>query len=89
MVAQPVKQSVGIRRHPGDVSVTSELTDEDWLSSGSSVNSSRSTSVWNVGSFSNRSAPGFDSTVTEVAAFQPSNQRPLSSPQLSALPRLV
>ena len=40
---------------PGVVAVTSELSDDDWLSSGTLVNRSRSTSVWKVGSFSTRS----------------------------------
>ncbi len=51
---------------PGDASVTSELSDEDWLSSGSLSNNCRSTSVWVVGSVSTRSAPA--STVTDVFA---------------------
>jgi hypothetical protein len=48
---------------PGVARVTSELTD-DGLSKGSLSNSRLSTSVWNVGSFSTKSAPA--STVTEV-----------------------
>ena len=45
--------------------MTSELTDDDWLSSGSLSNRFLSTSVWNVGSFSTRSPPSA-STVTAV-----------------------
>src|SRR5580692_10161078 len=40
---------------PGDESVTSELSDDDWLSRGSLLNELRSRSVWKVESFSNRS----------------------------------
>ena len=40
---------------PGDANVTSELSDEDWLSSGSLSNIARSTSVWAVESVSIRS----------------------------------
>ena len=48
---------------PGLVSVTSELREEDWLSSGTVMNMSRSTSVWKVGSFSMRSPPASTFTV--------------------------
>src|ERR1700739_1520903 len=52
---------------PGVVSVTRELSEEDSLSSGTLMNMSRSTSVWNVGSVSPKSPE--DSTVTvELAA---------------------
>jgi len=49
---------------PEEASVTSELTEEDWLSRGSLSKSPRSTSVWADGSVSSRSAPL--STVTVV-----------------------
>src|SRR5258708_27867030 len=49
---------------PGVASVTSELTEDEALSRGSLSNRFLSTSVWNVESFSTRSAPA--STVTCV-----------------------
>ena len=66
VVAQAVEQAVGVGRDAGRRRVTSELSEEDWLSSGNFWNSSRSTSVWKVGSFSTRSAAA--STVTVVVA---------------------
>jgi hypothetical protein len=51
---------------PGVVAVTSELSEEDSLSSGTLIKSSRSTSVWKVGSFSTRSP--WASTVTVESA---------------------
>ncbi len=48
---------------PGEDRVISELNSEEELSSGSLENSCRSTSVWNVGSFSSKSDAS-PSTVT-------------------------
>ena len=53
---------------PGEASVTSELSDEDWLSSGRSLNSLRSISVCAVESFSIRSFPPSTVTVVVVPA---------------------
>ena len=55
MVAKPVEKTIGVGRNPGVVAVTSELSDDDWLSIGTLMNMSRSTSVWKVGSVSTRS----------------------------------
>src|ERR1700722_1136686 len=52
---------------PGEVSVTRELRDEDWLSSGTLWKRPRSTSVWNVESSSTRSPPPSTVTVLEAA----------------------
>src|SRR5580704_9027630 len=60
----PWKRPLESADTPGDASVTSELNEEDWLSSGTLLNKSRSTSVCPVGSFSTKSEPA--STVTEV-----------------------
>ena len=62
VVAETMEQAVGVGRYAGVVSVTRELSVEDWLSSGTLMNRSRSTSVWKVGSSSIRSPA--DSTVT-------------------------
>ena len=63
MVAQAVEQPLESAAIPGDDSVTSELTDDDRLSSGILSNKPRSTSVWKVEVFSSRSPPAA-STVT-------------------------
>ena len=49
MVAQAMEEAVRIGDDAGVASVISELTEEDWLSSGSSSNKPRSTSVCSVG----------------------------------------
>ncbi len=53
---------------PGVVAVTRELSEDDWLSIGTLMNMSRSTSVWNVGSVSTRSPEASTVTVEFAAA---------------------
>ncbi len=62
---RPWKRPFESAATPGEDRVTSELSEEDWLSSGSLLNASRSRSVWNVESFSSRSPLVFTSTVVE------------------------
>ena len=51
---------------PGEASVTSELSDEDWLSSGSLSNRPRSTSVCVVDTVSSRSPAASTFTVVDA-----------------------
>ena len=64
---RPWKRPLESAATPGVVSVTSELSVEDWLSSGTLMNRSRSTSIWKVGSSSIRS-PRWTATVTDWVA---------------------
>src|ERR1017187_4916020 len=57
---------------PGADNVTKELSDDDWLSSGSLSKRARSTSVWAVGSTSIKSE---DSVVTVTVVFPPASSR--------------
>ena len=60
-------------RHSGWDSVTSELTEDDWLSSGSLSNSARSTSVWQVESFSIKSSAALHRNRRRRACHRESN----------------
>ena len=57
---RPWKRPLESAATPGVVSVTSELSVDDALSSGTLLNRSRSTSMWKVGSSSIEVAAGLD-----------------------------
>src|SRR5208282_5009275 len=61
---RPWKRPLESAAIPGVESVTSELRDDEELSSGSLSNRFRSISEWKVGSFSSRSSPASLCTVT-------------------------